>query len=737
MLRYKESIAAAKARLPARLSFKLLAAILPPIIVAVSGIVWLEYHLTRRQMLDGINRQIRFLAQRTAGDIDELLDQRYRDLFTLAETPLIADYYHNVDYGLLDEAETYRKELERYLGNFARRSPGYARILYLDKNGRALCRIGGAPDSPAAIPAEDFAAAAKAAPGGWWVSPVEEFPGVGPIVYYAKPVRDDFETLKGMLVLAYDLAQVRGLLRNIEVGKNGHAYVRLPDGHRLEGRGLIQESGLLTASSALKRRPWTVFVEAPLSDFLDPLRSIRNAALLIAFLGDALLAAILLLVVRSITRPIAGIAAAAHRIGDGDLDYRIKEFGADELGTLSRAFNEMAERLGRNRKQTAQLQSQLIQAEKLSAVGQLISAVAHELNNPLAAISGYVQLSLLDDCPPRMRDDLSHMYTNVLRCRKVVDNLLFFVRQSRHERKRVDLNEAVGSALDLLEYRLVKTEDVRVVTELAPRGVEIAGDFQQIVQVLVNLIGNACDAMQGLFLPDGKRLKIRTGTKEERAFIEIEDSGAGIALEHQDAIFQPFFTTKEAGRGTGLGLSICRQIAQEHGGDIFLESRPGHGALFRLALPPGRKEDFEALEALSTPTPYEAVPGRKVLVVDDEKDIAALIARLLKEDGDEVKVAHNGAVALKLIAENSYDLVISDIEMEHAKGTDLYAALAARGALASCRMLFVTGDILNPKVLEFLSKTNSEYLVKPFDIHELRQTARRLLGRVKREFLSA
>ena len=733
MPRFNEVIAKVKLRLPARLSFKLLAAILPPIIAAVSGIVWLQYHLTRREMLDGINRQVRFLAQRTAGDIDELLDQRRRDLFTLAETPLIADYYHNVDYGLLDEAETYRKELERYLGNFAARSRVYARILYLDKNARVLCRIGGARGSPSDMPTEDFAAAAKIAPGGWWISPVEELAGAGPVVYYAKPVRDDFGALKGMLVLAYDLAQVRGLLRNIEVGKSGHAYVRLPDGRRLEGRGLIEGSDLLAASSVLKRRPWTVFVEAPLSDFLDPLRSIRSAALLIAFLGDALLAAILLILVRSITRPIAEIAVAARRIGDGDLDYRIKEFGTDELGTLSAAFNEMAERLGRNRKETTQLQSQLIQAEKLSAVGQLISAVAHELNNPLAAISGYVQLSLLDDCPPRMRDDLAHMYKNVLRCRKVVDNLLFFVRQSRHERRRVDLNEAANSALELLEYRLVKTEGVRVVTELAPRRLEIAGDFQQVVQVVVNLIGNACDAMEGLVrLPAGKLLTIRTGVKEELAYIEIEDNGGGIAPEHRETIFQPFFTTKEAGRGTGLGLPICLQIAKEHGGGISLESRPGQGAVFRLNLPLGREAEFEAIETLTTPTPYDAVAGKKILVADDEEDIAALIARLLKEDGDEVEVAHNGAVAMKLLAANSYDLVISDIEMEHAKGTDLYAALAASGALASCRMLFVTGDILNPKVLEFLSKTNSEYLVKPFDIHELRQTVRRLLAGRKR-----
>ena len=716
-------------RLPRRLSWKLLAAILPPVVAAVGCFGWLQYGIARREILDSIDRQIHILAQRTAGNIDELFDQRHRELLTLAETPLIADYYHNVDYSLLDEAEAYRKELERYLGHFAARSHAYARILYLDASGRVICRVGAAPGAEAGFPPRDFAAAAKGTAADFWVSPVEELAGVGPLVYYAKPVRDDLGELKGMLVLGYTLAQLEDLLKSIEVGKRGRAYVRTQDGRQLEGRAPVRDKEMLTASCALTRRPWTVFVEAPLDDFLEPLRIVRSAAALTASLGGALLLVILLLLVRSITRPIAALVTAAQKIGGGDLGYRIQAVGTDdELGTLSGAFNEMAERLDANRKQTVQLQSQLIQAEKLSAVGQLISAVAHELNNPLAAISGYAQMALMDECPPRLRDDLEHLYKNVLRCRKVVDNLLFFVRQSRQERRRVNLNEAAASALELLEYRLVKTENVRVVKELAERSPEIAGDFQQIVQVLVNLVGNACDAMERpAYRPEGKILTIRTGA-QGRPFIDIQDNGAGIAPELREKVFQPFFTTKEPGRGTGLGLPICRQIVREHGGDIGLESFPGGGTVFRLNFPPAREEDFESSEAPAAPASFPAVPGKKILVADDEEDIAAVVARLLTEDGDVVHAVHTGAEALRLLEAGAYDLVISDIEMEHAKGTDLHAALAAQGALPACRMLFITGEILNPKVLEFLSRTKSEYLVKPFDLQELRQVARRLLG---------
>jgi len=161
----------------------------------------------------------------------------------------------------------------------------------------------------------------------------------------------------------------------------------MPEGRILEGRGPIPESGLLAASSALKRRPWAVFVEAPLEDFLGPLREIRHAGVLTALLGAALLIGVLLLLVHSMTRPIAALAHAARRIGAGDLGHRIAETGTDELGILSGAFNEMAERLIGTASSTRS-SSPADPGGEASAVGQLISAVAHELNNPLAAISG-------------------------------------------------------------------------------------------------------------------------------------------------------------------------------------------------------------------------------------------------------------------------------------------------------------------------------------------------------------
>ena len=704
---------------PSRLSGKLLAVIIPAVVLGVSGIVWFQYRLARREILSAIDRDMRLLAQRTGGTIDELLDQRYRDLFNLSETPLIADYYRNVDFQLLDEAEVNRKELQRYFDNFAARGRVYAQIVYIDAAGREICRVG--KQTAGAFLTAVLEKARNAPADEWWSTPVENVAGTGPVVFYVKQIRNEFGELKGALLLGYDLAQLRQLLAGIEVGRRGSAYVLSTDGRRVEGRLRFNDtSERLSAVSGLKHQPWSIVVEAPLDDFLAPLTRIKNTALAAFLAGLFALIGVLLALVRSITRPIAALADAARRIGEGDFSQRMTVTDEDELGKLARAFNEMAEHLEQNRRQ-------LIQAEKLSAVGQLISAVAHELNNPLAAISGYVQIAMLDDLPPRLREDMAHVYNNVLRSRKVVDNLLFFVRQSRHERKRVDLNEAADAALELLEYRLRKTEDVNVFRARSNEPASAIGDFQQIVQVLVNLISNACDSMANVSrYPEGKRLDIRVGSGNSRASLEIQDNGAGIPLDAQEKIFQAFFTSKEPGHGTGLGLTISRQIVREHGGDLSFRSRPGEGAVFIMELPIGSEEDLDRLDARSAQAPFERVPGKRILVADDEREIADLIARLLREDGDDVDVATNGTDALKRLSAEAYDLVVTDMEMENVKGSDLYAALAAKGN-PSKKILFVTGDILNPKVLEFLSRTNSEYMVKPFDIQELRQTVRRLL----------
>ncbi|MEW6582935.1 MAG: response regulator, partial [Actinomycetota bacterium] len=176
------------------------------------------------------------------------------------------------------------------------------------------------------------------------------------------------------------------------------------------------------------------------------------------------------------------------------------------------------------------------------------------------------------------------------------------------------------------------------------------------------------------------------------------------------------------------GLSVCRQIAEEHGGTLSFESVEGKGTTFRLDLPAAREEDLLDAEPQASGPGHPAVPGKRVLVVDDEKDIVELITRVLREEGDEPVGVTDPGHALELVRAEGFDLVVSDMGMEGVRGPDLYAALAARTAPRLPRMLFVTGDILNGRVLDFFQKTKAEYLVKPFEVEELRQTLRRLLG---------
>ncbi|NNN04746.1 MAG: cache domain-containing protein, partial [Elusimicrobia bacterium] len=225
---------------PKKLSWKLFVAIIPPVILAVGGVVWLQYHRARREMLGSIDTEMGLLAQRTASSVDDLLAERYRDLATLAETPLIADYYRNVDFGLRDEAESYRKELERYLRRFSARGRVYAHILYLNADGRVVCRVDGASsrssEATAFTPA-DFLAASKLSAGKRWISGVRGLPGGGRVLYFAQPIRDELGALKGLLVLGYDLNQLHRLLSSIAVGESGGAFIRTDQNGGITGRG--------------------------------------------------------------------------------------------------------------------------------------------------------------------------------------------------------------------------------------------------------------------------------------------------------------------------------------------------------------------------------------------------------------------------------------------------------------------------------------------------------------------
>jgi two-component system NtrC family sensor kinase len=227
-------------------------------------------------------------------------------------------------------------------------------------------------------------------------------------------------------------------------------------------------------------------------------------------------------------------------------------------------------------------QQQLMQSEKMSAVGQLISGVAHELNNPLTAVLGYAQLLETEPIGDRARDYLRKLYLQTQRTHRVVQNLLSFSRQRKPIQSQVDLRRVLEDTLALREFDL-KLNNVQVEREYDPTVPFITGDAHQLEQVFLNIINNAVDAIM-----DSARagtLKVRIYSEDKKACVEFCDSGPG--LKAPGKIFDPFYTTKGIGKGTGLGLSICYGIVKEHGGDILAFNHAGGGAVFQLKLPIG------------------------------------------------------------------------------------------------------------------------------------------------------
>jgi len=260
-------------------------------------------------------------------------------------------------------------------------------------------------------------------------------------------------------------------------------------------------------------------------------------------------------------------------------------------------------------KELKQMQAQLIQTEKLSAIGEMIAGVAHEINNPLTAVIGYSQLLQLQSMglDPQVHEDVEQILEAGLRMKRIVANLLDFSRQHLPQKEYVDINEIVSSALGLRAHDLM-TSSIRAQTDLAPDLPWTMADRHQLQQVFVNIINNAQQAMAEKGGPGVLTVITRRGRNNTIA-ITFQDTGPGIPKEIMGRIFDPFFTTKEVGKGTGLGLSVSYGIVQEHEGRIWAEGEDGRGATFFVELPVRGTDQPADSEDDSMPTLLE---GRRL-----------------------------------------------------------------------------------------------------------------------------
>jgi PAS domain S-box-containing protein len=379
-------------------------------------------------------------------------------------------------------------------------------------------------------------------------------------------------------------------------------------------------------------------------------------------------------------------------------------------------------------------QTRLVQSEKLAAIGELVAGVAHELNNPLTSIIGFAQLLQHGQVDGQSQQDLDKIVAQARRAASIVRGLLDFARQYPPERKPVQVNDVLDRTLDLLAYEL-RTGNIEWTTHYAPDLPPTMADPQQLQQVFVNLVHNACQAMSETH---GRGHLTIASALEHPAFLNnqhraqpviriiIQDDGPGISPGILPHIFNPFFTTKPPGEGTGLGLAVCHGIVSEHGGHIWAEAAqapdgsPG-GATFFVELPvipPEMSHQARAPKRTQQPISPDAA---RLLVVDDEREILEMVVRALQREGYQVDAVSDGETALSRLAETDYDLILCDVRMSGLSGQEVYRQIAGQNLdLARC-IIFITGDTVSPATRRFLEETGASYLGKPFELADLLQ----------------
>jgi len=364
---------------------------------------------------------------------------------------------------------------------------------------------------------------------------------------------------------------------------------------------------------------------------------------------------------------------------------------------------------------------QLLQAEKMAALGQTISGVAHELNNPLATILSWAErLSERPALEPSLRRGLETILSESERAARIVRNLLTFARKRQTTRAMVDVNQVVRATLALRAYEQ-RVSNITVIDALAAGLPQVFADGHQVQQVLLNLVINAEQAMLST---NGRGILVVRSWHDatrETVILEINDDGPGIPDEVQPKIFDPFFTTKEVGQGTGLGLTVAYAIVQEHGGRIRLESRPSGGTSFYVELPvTGAKLPQTARAGAGQPSVESAgAVGASILVVEDEAALAAAVTDALEDAGYAVQRAGDGEEALDRVKAGRFDLVICDLKMPRLDGPSFHRELAAASPELSRHVIFVTGDLAEAETEKFLEESGGRWLAKPFRLADL------------------
>jgi len=494
--------------------------------------------------------------------------------------------------------------------------------------------------------------------------------------------------------------------------------------------GIALENARLVELLSSGKREWEQTVDAfnQAICYVDPYGAVRRANRMFAELIKLPVTALpgrpwLTLLPPSWGDPVARLlspegVATPVEVRSGERTLLVTAIPAGEPGATVLLFEDQTEK--------RRLQEQLLQSEKMSAIGQLIAGVAHDLNNPLASVVGFSDLlGEAADVPPRLAEPLAVIRQEAERASAIVRNLLSFARRQEGERQLQSIRPILESTHQLLKNQLLAAR-IELTLTFEPGLPEVEVHANQIKQVFVNIINNAAQAIASTRAREGGRIEIATKCEPDGLSVNVSDNGPGIPEAVAQRVIEPFLSTKSEGEGTGLGLSISLGIVKEHGGNISVDpggAGSGRGATFSVELPTGVRAELSPLAggAESEPAPAERQERLRVLVVDDEPHILHYMQATLESWGHEVVLAHDGSQALKRALMQPFDLIICDLRMPRLGGREMFHTLARMHPTVADRIIFATGDTVRGDTLQFLEELGRPFLQKPFKLDALRR----------------